>query len=308
MLTTSLMAWGPIGHMAVANMAYQELTPNTKARVRDLLKLNPEYADWEKQIPAGTSPEDHDRMIFMIASTWADDIKGDSKYSDDGPDPNTPDGATSSQNIGYTDRFRHRYWHFVDVPFSADHTALPPIPAPNAQTQIAAFRAVLGSAQSDELKSYDLVWLLHLIGDVHQPLHATTRITQTEPKGDAGGNNVKLSGDGSSNLHSHWDDIPGLDCNFCKNKIHCIDRAVVFSRQLKASSVKAVLKTDTTVWIQESFTAARTVVYRVPIGAGSGPYTIVPQSAYDLAAYRLAQKRITLAGARLAEVLNHELK
>jgi hypothetical protein len=124
------MAWGPIGHMAVANVAYQELTPTTKARVRDLLKLNPEYADWEKQIPAGTSPEDHDRMIFMIASTWADDIKGDSKYSDDGPDPNTPDGATSSQNFGYADRFRHRYWHFVDVPFSADHTALPPITPP----------------------------------------------------------------------------------------------------------------------------------------------------------------------------------
>jgi hypothetical protein len=167
---------------------------------------------------------------------------------------------------------------------------------------------VLGFAQSDELKSYDLVWLLHLIGDVHQSLHATTRITQEGPKGDAGGNNVKLSGDASSNLHSYWDDIPGLDCNFCKNKNHCIDRAVVFSKQLKASSVKAVLKTDTTVWIQESFAAARTVVYRVPIGAGSGPYTIVPQSAYDLAAYRLAQKRIALAGARLAEVLNHELK
>jgi len=306
-LTTSLMAWGPIGHMAVADVAYQELTLTTKARVRDLLKLNPEYGDWEKQIPAGTSPEGHDRMIFMIASTWADDIKGDSRYSDDSPDPNTPDGATSSQNIGYSDLFRHRYWHFVDVPFSADHTALPPIPVPNAQTQI-VFRAVLGSARSDEIKSYDLVWLLHLIGDVHQPLHATTRITRAAPKGDAGGNNVKLSGDASPNLHSYWDDISGFDCNFCKNKIHCMDRAVVFAEQLKAPSVKAVRKTDTAVWIQESFAAARTVVYRIPIDAGAGPYTIVPQSAYDLVAYRLTQKRIALAGARLAEVLNRELK
>jgi len=307
-LTTSLMAWGPIGHMAVANVAYKELTPTTKARVRDLLKLNPEYGNWEKQIPAGTSPEGHDGMIFMIASTWADDIKGDSKYSDDSPDPNTPDGATSSQNVGYADLFRHRYWHFVDVPFSPDHTALPAIPVPNAQTQIVAFRAVLGSAGSDELKSYDLVWLLHLIGDVHQPLHATTRITRAAPKGDAGGNNVKLSGDASPNLHSYWDDIPGLDCNFCKNRIHCIDRAVVFSKQLKAPSAKAVRKTDTAAWIQESFAAARTVVYRVPIGTVDNPYTIVPQSAYEMAAYRLTQKRIALAGARLAEVLNHELK
>src|ERR1017187_7570221 len=94
-------------------------------------------------------------------------------------------------------------------------------------------------------------------------------------------------GDASSNLHSYWDDIPGFDCNFCRNKIHCIDRAMVFSQQIKAPSVKAVPKTDTTVWIQESCAAARTVVYRVPIGAGNGPYTIVPQSAYDFAAYRL---------------------
>ena len=47
------------------------------------------------------------------------------------------------------------------------------------KTQIVAFRKTLGdSGASDELKSYDLVWLLHLVGDVHQPLHATTRFNQ----------------------------------------------------------------------------------------------------------------------------------
>lgn len=89
-LPVSLFAWGPIGRMTVGYVACQNLTPAAKARVRDLLKLNPEYANWDKAIPAGTSPDDHDRMIFMIATIWADDIKGDSKYSDDGPDPNTP--------------------------------------------------------------------------------------------------------------------------------------------------------------------------------------------------------------------------
>jgi len=177
LLPTVLLAWGSIGHMTVAYLAYHKLTPATKARVRGLLKLNPDYAAWEKQVPIDASSADRDQMIFMIAATWADDIKGDAKYSDDGPDPNTPDGASSSENIGYTDLFRHRYWHFIDTPYYIDSTRGYATPTPNAQTQIAAFRTVLASTQSDDLKSYDLVWLLHLIGDIHQPLHATTRVS-----------------------------------------------------------------------------------------------------------------------------------
>jgi S1/P1 Nuclease len=258
LLPASLMAWGPIGHMSVDYVAYQRLTPATKARVRDLLKLNPWYSKWEAQIPAGTSPAEHDQIIFMIAATWSDDIKDkDSGYSDEGPDPNVPDGATSSQNIGYADLFRHRYWHFVDTPFSPDHTALPPVPTPNAETEIAVFRAVLNSAQPDELKSYDLVWLLHLVGDVHQPLHATTRVTQPDPQGDAGGNKVKLSGDASSNLHSYWDDLPGFDSAYCKEKIPCVDKAIQYGKSLKSASSSAAQQTSAAVWIQESLRRCR---------------------------------------------------
>ena len=50
----------------------------------------------------------------------------------------------------------------------------PSIPTPNAVTQIGVIRKVLASSESDGLKSYDLVWLLHLIGDVRQPLHAAS--------------------------------------------------------------------------------------------------------------------------------------
>jgi hypothetical protein len=241
-------------------------------------------------------------MIFMIATIWADDIKGDSKYSDDGPDPNTPDGASSSQNIGYTDLFRHRYWHFVDTPFPNNIS----IPTPNAETQIVAFRTVLASSQPDDLKSYDLVWLLHLIGDVHQPLHAATRVTGS--KGDAGGNDVKLFGDASSNLHSYWDDLPGFDSSFCKDKIHCLNRAMVLGKSLKPAPSKAGHNTITATWIHESFEYARAEVYKAPIGPGEGPFSILPYSLYDTRAFRLAEKRIALAGARLAQVLNTELK
>ena len=309
LLPASGFAWGPIGHMAVDYVAYQQLTPAAKVRVRDLLKLNPDYSSWEKQIPAGTSASDHDMMIFMIAAIWADDIKGEPQYSDDGSDGgNTPDGAPSSQNTGYSDFLRHRYWHFVDIPFSSDHTPLPPIPVPNAQTQIVAFRAVLAFSQPDELKSYDLVWLLHLVGDIHQPLHATTRVTQSDAKGDAGGNRVKLQGDAASNLHSYWDDLPGTECKFCSDKIPCVHRAIVFGKTLRPVEQIAGRNMDTPTWARESFEYARTEVYEDPIGPGDGPYTIVPWSNYESQAYRLAQKRIALAGARLARILNEELK
>ncbi len=310
LLAGLLMAWGPIGHMTVAYAAYQRLTPATKARVRDLLKLNPDYASWDKQIPAGTAPEDHDRIIFVIAAVWADDIKGEAQYSDDGPDPggNLPDGASSSQNVGYSDLLRHKYWHFIDVPFSPDGSALPEIPKPNAETQIDAFRAVLASDQPDELKSYDLTWLLHLIGDIHQPLHATARIIQSDATGDAGGNKVKLLGDADSNLHSYWDNLPGSDCQFCAKKIHCVERAAVIGKTLPDPLAKFVHEMKTAVWVHESFEAAKMVVYQAPIGPAEGPYTIVPWSAYETRAEHLAQARIALAGARLAEVLNHELK
>jgi hypothetical protein len=306
---TFLMAWGGIGHMTVAYVAYQKLTPTAKARVRDLLKLNPDYANWEKQIPVGTSADDHDRMIFMIASVWADDIKGEPQYSDDGTDGgNTPGGAASSQNIGYSDLLRHKYWHFVDTPFSPDQTPLPSVPAPNAQTQIIAFRAVLASVQPDELKSYDLVWLLHLVGDIHQPLHAVTRVTRSAPKGDAGGNRVKLFGDAVSNLHSYWDDLPGFECKFCNDKVQCVNRASVLAKTLQPPSSKSAHNTDTAAWVRESFESARSKVYRDPIGSEDQPYTIVPGSQYERQAYQLAMKRVALAGERLALLLNDELK
>jgi hypothetical protein len=211
-------------------------------------------------------------MIFMIAAIWADDIKGEPQYSDDGSDGgNTPDGPPSSQNTGYGDLLRHKYWHFVDIPFSSDHSALPSVPVPNAQTQIVAFRATLASTQPDELKSYDLVWLLHLVGDIHQPLHATARITQSDPKGDAGGNKVKLLGDAASNLHSYWDDLPGTECKFCSDKIPCVHRAIVFGKTLGPVTQVAGRNLDTETWAHESFEYARTAVYETPIGPADGP-------------------------------------
>jgi hypothetical protein len=85
--------------------------------------------------------------------------------SSQGEDPTAAPDA--SRNTGFDDKNMHRYWHYIDQPFSPDGTPLAQPPSINAQERIGLFRHTIASASvPDSLKAYDLVWLLHLIGDV----------------------------------------------------------------------------------------------------------------------------------------------
>ncbi len=87
------------------------------------------------------------------------------------------------------------------------------LPSPNAETQINAFLDALNSDADDDLKSFDLVWLLHLVGDVHQPLHAATRVSSGATGGDNGGNDEKVCrvslASCNEKLHAFWDGALG---------------------------------------------------------------------------------------------------
>ncbi|MEK6324320.1 MAG: S1/P1 nuclease [Acidobacteriota bacterium] len=299
-LSAPANAWNARGHMMVAAVAYQKLTQRAKDRVDALLMLNPDRDNWLDLIPAGTSAALKKKMIFMIAATWSDRIKGDPDYHTDGTHGGNrpPTDGTANRNIGYDDLARHKYWHFVDVPFTQDGTTLPPIITPNAQTQITAFRAVLASTtSSDPLKSYDLSWLLHLIGDVHQPLHCTARVSATKPEGDDGGNAVKLSS--PANLHTFWDGVLGGG--------NAPSTAANAATALTNAPTGPANNLNVQNWVDESFAIAKRDVYiNPPIGPGTGQFTLTP--AYKTKAKGIAQKRIALAGARLAKILNDELK
>jgi S1/P1 nuclease len=298
LLSATCDAWNSFGHMTVAYVAYQHLTPNTKKRVATLLKLNPRYKSWANLVPAGTSAADKDMMIFMLAATWPDEIKGDHSYQDDGNRP--PNDPKSSQNVGYSDHLLHKYWHFVDTPFSQDNTKLGDIPDPNSATQIAAFRATLASSSPDALKSYDLVWLLHLVGDVHQPLHATSRFSSQDQEGDAGGNFVKVchGQNCKGSLHSLWDDALGTS-----NKPADV---IAVGKTLVPPNAQLAKTKDAQKWIDESFVLAQSKAYVSPIKDDNGPFTLTPK--YKSAVKKTAAERISLAGVRLANLLNQELK
>ena len=102
------LAWNSNGHMMVAYIAYNKLTPAVRARVDDLLRRNPYYKRWEIAIPATVSGAEKKLRIFMLAATWPDQIKvNDSGYTDDGTrNGDRANGASSSQNVGYGDTLR----------------------------------------------------------------------------------------------------------------------------------------------------------------------------------------------------------
>jgi hypothetical protein len=304
-LNAHAYGWGNVGHMAVAFVAYKRLNPRARERADALVRLNPRFHLWRPLIPSGASADDRRMMLFMIAATWADQIKGDGVHRSDGTHGGNrpPNDGTAARNIGYRDRAMHKYWHFKDEPFSPDGTALQHPPAPNAETQIDAFRRVLASDAPDALKSYDMVWLLHLVGDIHQPLHATARFISTQPDGDDGGNGVKICDPAcGASLHSFWDGLPG-DAFKLKD---ALAPAIDYGGGLAAAPAAAANNLNTADWIRESFDAARSDVYRGPIRVGKGPFPIT--APYRDAAREVARRRVALAGARLANILNQELR
>src|SRR5271169_3372131 len=141
-------AWDDLGHMTVAAIAYDRLTPEARMRAAVLLRLNPRYRDWR----AVAKGADEERVAFLMASTWPDFIKHARDYDDDGEVPTGPD---ASRNLGYTDRLMHRYWHYVDLPFSPDNTPLAGPRAPNALMQIGVFRQALAQKSVEKTQAAD---------------------------------------------------------------------------------------------------------------------------------------------------------
>src|SRR5262245_49696288 len=295
--SASVSAWHGKGHMATALVAYKLLRPAMQTRVQELLRRNPAFDEWNNRL-AGTPDADKPALRFALAAAWADDIKNDKNYTDNN---DAVTGTRAGQNIGYRDKLRHRYWHFVDRPFSDDGSPLENAPVVNAQERIELFRSTLASTTaSDAVKSYDLVWLLHLVGDVHQPLHCTSRFSSALPHGDRGGNDVKLNCSGcGAELHGFWDGIVGET-----------SRATVaasFAATLAAAPSSPANDTDVDHWVTNSFGLARSAVYlNPPIGATPGPFSIPAE--YRAAALDVGKTEIALGGARLAKLINDNLR
>ena len=134
---------------------------------------------------------------------------------------------------------------------------------------------------------------------MHQPLHAITRVSQSQPQGDDGGNQVHLCAPPCRDvLHLLWDGVLGGDRDPIGLRVDAM--------LLRVPTGPETLNLDPARWAAESFTLAQSQVYRQPIGPGAGPFALT--EGYVQNAQRVAMERVALAAARLANILKMDLR
>jgi len=105
-------------------------------------------------------------------------------------------------------------WHYIDYPFKpeakpASIKAIQP-PHENILTAIVMNERIMRSGSDPARRGVALAWLFHLVGDIHQPLHAVQLFTREYPKGDRGGGDfcVRVTQDRAAlSLHRLWDGL-----------------------------------------------------------------------------------------------------
>jgi len=285
----SAFAWHDTGHMVAAQITYLRLTPEAKARV-DALLVTPQGRRPLIYLCAGYyTPETCEKTYDPVQiAVWMDDFRGDSLN-----DPYAP-------------------WHYIDfrpifdgIPERSNVGAEPENILSRINWAINTLRKGTGSNRTD---AETLGFLYHLVGDVHQPLHAATRYSAARPDGDAGGNGFRIQMPPEariSNLHAFWDSAAGqfgymspkrpLD-QAGKDRIRTIAEGIM--KEFPAETLPDWKDLDPHTWVVESNTLARQVVYR-NVTEGQ-----TPSKSYTDAAQKLSRQRLALAGYRLAGVLN----
>ena len=287
---TPAYAWDELGHSVVGRIAWDNLTPQARARAIAILRGAPPGSGLGGILPPG-APESRQAALFVSASTWPDEIRSD--------------GHPGHQ-------FAKSSRHFVNVFWRQRSDFSRPEPLPNQPlagdllNDFPGLRAALtGPNRADAAVA--LAWIIHLVGDIHQPLHSSSRVTPRDalPAGDRGGNSYELAGR-PDNLHAFWDGSltrnnlqrPG------ESRDAFVARVAAEIQQAHPASGFTTERaaTDLTGWAREGVTLAQTVAYRPPLRRGQRP-----PPAYNRRVFEAAQRRAALGGYRLADLLNQAL-
>ncbi|SFK40386.1 S1/P1 nuclease [Lysobacter sp. cf310] len=252
LLPFDALAWGTLGHRLVALLAWDELDPAVRGDIDALLAGEP------------------DPTLAGIAN-WADDLRS-----------NDPDLGKKSAK-----------WHYVnlgedDCVYEAARNC------PKGDCVVEAIRAqtlILGDrARPRDQRLQALKFVVHFVGDVHQPLHAGY-------SHDKGGNDVQINLNGrGSNLHQLWDsgmlNAAHLDENAWLQRLRALPLAV--------SVAKPALPPDAAAWAQASC--------RIALQPGLYPAKATIDENYVQTWRPEAEAQLRRGGSHLAAVLNAALK
>lgn len=279
--------WNSVGHSTAGAVAYYYLLKNNPAvlqKVLATLKLHYWYntPHW-KSVLAQLPANQQDVGLFMLASTYPDDAKGD---------PGNMDGDSI-----------HRMWHFIDFPYvpaGSTVTGQPP-KTPNAQQKIADLTASIPQEQDSPQRALELAWLFHIIEDIHQPLHCAMMFNGAFPNGDLGGNFIKIKPVGTAkNLHAYWDDLVAGSLTTYATKA----QALLKKPKYQLSKLPELSDTNPNDWMSnESFPDAVSKAYQNDSINWSPTHLTTLTPAYKKAASALGERRVVLSGIRLAQLL-----
>lgn len=295
LVASPAFGWWCGGHEAVALIAEKHLTPEALAAVNKLLKENP--TDVPRSCPDGQTD------LMAIASTWADDVK-DSEHT--------------------------AFWHYEDIPRGlkkGDPEAYCEAIGPSnngAQRPgciLSALRYAVNVLHSkdepDNEKVTALRYLIHFVGDLHQPLHTTSN-------NDRGGNCTPIQFFDEpkiANLHSAWDGLI-LDRDMAARKENVSQFAADLDQRFssgRAAWIKNAPQFDKWAW--ESHLLADKIVYG-DLNPGPPVEKLDPKAdckvvaeefgalhlkigdEYQAAAVPVAEEQLAKAGYRLAAILN----
>ena len=292
-------AWGCKGHQTVALIAEKHLTPETRQWVEKLLSENP--IDPKLNRYCGGAVRD----AMADSATWADDVRGERK---NGP------------------------WHYIDIPRGSKRGPIEPFcgAAGCVTKALSEQLAILKDKNAEAAKRADaLRYVIHFVGDLHQPLHTTTNA-------DEGGNCVPLkyfrrnahehNHSFSPNLHSIWDTaIPERDAEGADSSEYADMLDALFAADIEGWQKAGIHVED---WVWEGYDFAESVVYgdltpKIAIEPNVAVHScsddnnigerllrqnIVAGEAYQEKAAPVAEKRIAEGGIRLAMILNDAAK
>jgi hypothetical protein len=300
LLALPASGWNEAGHSTVAILAWRALTPKTRDCLVALLRRHPGAEAWAAR---------EDEMLLARAASWPDEIRKE----------------------GHPFRADHRVEdHFINLPVAVpadyplfeDQTLAGVLARPNIVTRLKSSVATVKNDQVDDsLRARELSWILHLVGDIHQPLHCAGIVSKRFPQGDRGGNWALVAPTAREiqpseltdpprlpNLHQYWDDLMGVDARL-ETVRRRADDAV-------APDPKADLRFRPEAWAWEGFRLAVSTAYAnhsFDVLAGpqavaslqSGKSVTIPAlpAGYEEKAKAAARTQTALAGARLAALL-----
>ena len=277
----------------IAYQVLQQESPQTIEKVKAVLEKHPWYANqWQARLQ-DVPIADRDLVLFMQAARWADDILAQ-------------------------DRAQNRpRWHYINLPFKPEGqpaTVQGREPdSVNILTAMTENESIVKNQSDAARKAIAPAWLFHLVGDIHQPLHAAPLFTVEYPKSDRGGNEICVR------VTQRGNRCPGTGLgrgDYIKPEFHSTPKRgndTPKPPRVSGGQLTELANTDFESWAKESYEIATKIAYRNGgrIGSPKGgnmDCTMVAAApvfpvGYVVSASRIADRRIILAGYRLAVFL-----